>query len=37
MNANIIMCGVEPNKTDFLENVSYWSNGIYLWELHHYR
>ena len=24
-NANIIMCGMKSNKTDFLENVSDWS------------
>ena len=23
------MCGMKSNKTDFLENVSDWSNGIY--------
>ena len=23
------MCGMKSNKTDFLKNVSDWSNGIY--------
>ena len=29
MNANIIMCGMKSNKTDFLEKVSYWSKIYY--------
>jgi len=30
-NADIIMCGMEHKiKTDFLKNVSYWSNRVYL-------
>jgi len=29
MNANIFMCGMKSNKTDFLENVSYWSKIYY--------
>jgi len=28
-NANIIMCGMEPHKTDFLENISDWSKIYY--------
>ena len=28
-NANIFMCGMKSNKTDFLENVSYWSKIYY--------